>query len=99
MNFLNKLFGKKQSTTRSSSNEIHLGDQVKCGKCGAILTAKPMDPGKIVVGSAAAFEGLALKCSYCNLIVCSKCAMPMQTKPCPSCRNDFVPIIPKWTAR
>ena len=98
MDFLNKLFGKTQGTTITNS-EIHLGDQVKCSKCGAVLTAKPMDPGKIVVGAPADFEGLALKCSDCNLIVCSKCAMPMQTKPCPSCRNNFVAIIPIWPPR
>lgn len=93
MDFLNKLFGKKQGATYK---EIHLGDQVKCSKCGDILTAKQLEPGKIVVGSPAELKGFAMKCSECNYIVCSKCAMPMQLKPCPSCRKNFVPVIPKW---
>jgi hypothetical protein len=89
----------KKKDTVSVSNEIHLGDHVKCSRCGAVLTAKPMETGKIAVGTPAALQGLAIKCSECDLIVCSKCAMPMQTKPCPSCGKNFVPIIPKWQHR
>jgi hypothetical protein len=90
------LFSRKK---QGNQDTIYLGDSIRCSKCNTRLKAKILTPGKIGVSTAEALEGIAIKCSKCDLILCSKCAKPLQTKPCPSCGQTFIPVIPTWPSR
>jgi hypothetical protein len=105
MSFLHNLFSKRQLADTSSGSEIvfHMGDTVKCSKCGRkvkIGLPRRDVTGKILIASVDDMLPFALRCEKCNYITCASCAImayeihnPREGIPtCPSCGEVSGPI-------